>query len=250
MRQEALSDEEVLRYDRQIRVRGFGLEGQGKLRKATVVVVGVGGLGCPAATYLVAAGVGRMRLVDGGEIALTDLNRQFLYSREDVGKPKVEVAAERLGELNPYVEVEPIGEELDERNVGDLLEGADLVVDGLDNWRTRFLVNEACVREGIPFIHAGVRGFYGQMTTIVPGEGPCLRCILKATPPEEDVIPVLGPTPAVLGSLQALEAIKLITGLGEPLVGRLLIFDGLHMKLEEIYVSRDRRCPVCGSAKS
>jgi len=246
LRVPSLSPEELRRYDRQMRVEGFGREGQEKLKKARVAIVGLGGLGCPSSTYLAAAGVGFLKLVDKGVVDLSDLNRQFLYSQEDLGLPKVEVAARRLRALNPHVEVEPIKVELDKEGLLDLFKDVDLVVDGLDNWRTRFLVNKACVELRIPFIHAGVRGFYGQLTTILPGEGPCLRCILRAHPPEEEVIPVLGPTPAVLGALQALEAIKLITGLGRPLIGRLLVFDGLEMRLEEIHVSRDKKCPVCG----
>ncbi len=241
-----LSPEEARRYDRQMRVEGFGPEAQLKLKRSCVLVAGLGGLGCPSSTYLALAGVGKLILVDRSRVDLSDLNRQFLYGPEDVGKPKAEVAAERISALNPHVEVEARDESLEEHNIPGLLEGVDLVVDGLDNWRTRLLVNRACVEKGIPFVHAGVRGFYGQATTVVPGEGPCLRCILKAVPPEEDVVPVLGPTPAVMASIQALEAIKLLTGLGKPLVGRILIFDGLNMRFEEIAIRRDPRCPVCG----
>ena len=241
-----MQDERFLRYDRQMRVEGFGREGQLKLRRACVVVIGLGGLGCPSATYLAMAGVGKLKLVDKGEVDLSDLNRQFLYGPEDLGKPKARVAAEKLGSLNPDVDVEALEVELDEDSLPEVLKGADVVLDGLDNWRTRFLVNEACVEAGIPFIHAGIRSFYGQMTTVMPGRGPCLRCILRTTPPEEEVVPVLGPTPGVMGSLQALEAIKVLTGLGEPLVGRLLIFDGLKMKFEEVRVDRSPGCPVCG----
>ncbi len=241
-----MQDERFLRYDRQMRVEGFGREGQLKLRRACVVVIGLGGLGCPSATYLAMAGVGKLKLVDKGEVDLSDLNRQILYGPEDLGKPKARVAAEKLGSLNPDVDVEALEVELDEDSLPEVLKGADVVLDGLDNWRTRFLVNEACVEAGIPFIHAGIRSFYGQMTTVMPGRGPCLRCILRTTPPEEGVVPVLGPTPGVMGSLQALEAIKVLTGLGEPLVGRLLIFDGLKMKFEEVRVDRNPGCPVCG----
>jgi len=241
-----MQSEGLLRYDRQIKVEGFGREGQLKLKQACVAVIGLGGLGCPSATYLAMSGIGRLKLVDKGRIDLSDLNRQFLYGPEDLGKPKARVAAERLGSLNPDVEVEALEIELDENSLPEVLDGVDVVLDGLDNWRTRFLVNEACVKAGVPFVHAGIRGFYGQMTTVIPGRGPCLRCILKATPPEEELVPVVGPTPGVLGSLQALEAIKILTDLGEPLVGRLLIFDGLRMKFEEIRVDRNPGCPVCG----
>ena len=241
-----LSPEEIKRYDRQIRIRGFGEEGQRRLGGAKVAVVGLGGLGCPVSLYLTAAGVGYLRLIDKDRVGLQDLNRQILYRQEDVGEQKAELAARRLRELNPHVEVEPVATELNERNAVSLLGDVDLVVDCLDNWTTRFVVNDACVSMGKPFIHAGIRGFYGQVTTVMPGEGPCLRCIIKTTPPEEGIIPVLGATAAAIASLEAMEAIKLITGLGEPLVGRLLLFNGLEMRFEEVIIKRDSKCPVCG----
>jgi len=248
LRAEGLTPEELGRYDRQLRIRGLGVGGQLKLRRAEVAVVGVGGLGCPTALYLAAAGVGHLRLIDHGLVEPSNLNRQVLYRPEDVGRPKAEVAAERLRELNPHVEVEPVPQTLDEHNAHELLGGADVVVDGLDNWRTRFIVNRTCVELGVPYVHAGVRGLYGQVTTILPGRGPCLRCLVKATPVEEGALPILGATCAILAGLEALEAVKLITGLGKPLVGRLLIFDGLEMKLEEVMVRRDAFCPVCGAS--
>ena len=245
-----LDEAELERYDRQMRIRGFGLEGQEKLKKARVAIVGLGGLGCPTALYLAAAGVGFLRLIDGGHVELSNLNRQVLYRDSDIGRPKAIAAAEKLREVNPHVRIEPLAAYLDEENALDLLGGVDLVLDGLDNWRTRFIVNEACVRLGIPFVHAGVRAFYGQVITIVPGRGPCLRCIVKAVPPEERDVPVIGATSAVIASIQVLEAIKLITGLGRPLIGRLLILDGLEMRFEEVLVRRDEGCPVCGTVKS
>ena len=238
---------ELERYDRQIRIRGFGLKGQERLKEACVAIIGLGGLGCPAALYLAAAGVGYLRLVDNGRVELSNLNRQVLYRDGDIGRQKAELAAERLREVNPHIRVKPISAQVDEENVLDVLRGADVVLDGLDNWRTRFIVNRACVELGIPFIHAGVRAFYGQITTIFPGRGPCLRCIIKATPPEEKDIPVIGPVPAIIASIQALEAIKLITGLGRPLIGRMLILDGLEMRFEEVLIERDEKCPVCAS---
>ena len=241
-----LSEGELRRYDRQIRIPGFGVEGQLKLKKALAVVVGLGGLGCPAATYLASAGFGHLRLVDGGRVEESNLNRQVLYRRADVGRYKATLAAERLGELNPHVYVEPVAEELTEDNVGELLKGADVVLDCLDNWRTRLLLNRACVGLRVPLVHAGVKGFYGQVMTVLPGEGPCLSCLLRATPPEEELVPVIGATAATLACIQVLEAVKLVTGLGRPLVGRLLLFDGLEMRFEEVVVSRAPDCPVCG----
>ena len=240
------SEAELERYERQMRIRGFGPRGQEKLRKACVAIMGLGGLGCPAALYLAAAGVGSLRLVDKGRVELSNLNRQVLYREEDIGRSKALSAAERLKEVNPHVHVEPLPAQVSEENVLDILKGVDVVLDCLDNWRTRFIVNKACVELGVPLVHAGVRSFYGQATTIVPGEGPCLRCIIKANPPEEPGVPILGATSALIASIQVLEAIKLITGLGRPLIGRLLILDGLEMRFEEVLVRRDEDCPICG----
>ena len=242
----SFSREELERYDRQLRIEGFGLEAQGKLKEARVAVVGLGALGCLSALSLALAGVGELILIDRDRVELSNLNRQVLYRQADVGKPKAPLAAERLRSANPYVRTRGLEVELDEHNALELLEGADVVVDGLDNWRTRLAVNDACVELGIPFVHAGVRSFYGQIMTIVPGQGPCLRCVIRATPPEEENIPVLSATSMTLASLEALEAIKLITGLGEPLVGRLLVFDGLRMRVEVLTVARNPRCPACG----
>jgi len=242
----SLSPEELERYDRQIRIPGFGAGCQEKLKKARVVLVGLGGLGCPAALYLASAGFGHLRLIDGGRVERSNLNRQVLYREGDLGRYKAVSAAEKLRELNPHVRVEPVVDYLKEDSARRLLEGADVVLDGLDNWRTRLLVNRICVELGIPFVHAGVKGFYGQVMTVVPGRGPCLRCLLRAVPPEEEVVPILGATAAVLACVQVIEAVKLVTGLGEPLVGRLLLFDGLKMKFEEVLVRKSEDCPVCG----
>jgi len=241
----SFSQEELERYDRQLRIEGFGLEAQEKLREARVAVVGLGALGCLSALSLALAGVGELVLIDRDRVELSNLNRQVLYRETDLGKPKAPLAAERLRSANPHVRTRGLEVELDEHNALELLEGADVVVDGLDNWRTRFAVNDACVELGIPFVHAGVKSFYGQAMTIVPGRGPCLRCVIKATPPEEENIPVLSATAMILASLEALEVVKLITGLGEPLIGRLLVFDGLKMRVEVLTVARDPRCPAC-----
>ena len=238
------------RYDRQLRVPGFGLEGQARLRRASVMVVGVGGLGCPASMYLAAAGVGRLVLVDGEAVELSNLNRQVLHWSGDVGRLKVSSAAEKLRSLNPEVEVVEVSSKLDERNAAELVSEVDVVVDGLDNFRARFIVNEACVRASKPYVYAGVRGFEGRLMTILPGKGPCLRCLLPSDPPEPGVVPVLGATPGVVGALEAMEAIKLITGLGEPLAGRLLVFDGLSMSFQVVKVERRPGCPVCSGVSS
>ncbi|ABL79217.1 UBA/THIF-type NAD/FAD binding protein [Thermofilum pendens Hrk 5] len=240
-----LSPEELERYDRQIRV--WGVEAQKKLKSSTVLVVGAGGLGSPVAFYLVAAGVGKLIIVDAEDVELSNLNRQILHWTSDLGKAKVESAKEKLEKLNPHVEVVTLKQKI--RSLEDalkLVEDADVVVDCLDNWSTRFLLNEACVKLGKPLVHGAVRGLYGQLTVVKPFEGPCLRCILPREPPEERPFPVAGPTPGVIGSLEALEVIKILTGYGEPMVGRLLFYDGVRNTFDVVKVERRPDCPVCG----
>ena len=242
-----LSSTELKRYDRQIRVKGLGKSGQSKLKKARVMVVGAGGLGCPASLYLVAAGVGHVAIVDKETVELSNLNRQVLHWSGDIGKPKGVSITGKLRQLNPEVTVETLQKVVTTNNARQLIKGFTVVVDALDNWRTRFLLNKACVKERIPFVHAGVYSLYGQITTILPGKGPCLQCILSKIPPEEEKFPVLGATAGTLGLLEALETVKIITGLGELLVGRMLHFDGETMSFQEIKVERRGNCPVCGS---
>jgi molybdopterin/thiamine biosynthesis adenylyltransferase len=241
------SSAELERYDRQIRIKGLGKSGQSKLKKARVILMGAGGLGCPASFYLVAAGIGHVAVVDKEIVELSNLNRQVLHWSDDVGRPKGVSMAEKLRQLNPEVNVEALQKVVTTNNARQLVKGFTVVVDALDNWRTRFLLNKACVKERIPFVHAGVYGLYGQITTILPGKGPCLQCILPKIPPEEEKFPVLGAAAGTLGLLEALETIKIITGLGEPLIGRMLHFDGETMSFQEIKVERRRTCPVCGS---
>ena len=241
------SSAELERYGRQIRVEGLGKSGQSKLKKARVMVVGAGGLGCPASFYLVAAGIGHVAVVDKETVELSNLNRQILHWSNDIGRPKGVSMVEKLRQLNPEVTVETLQKVVTTHNARQLVKGFTVVVDALDNWRTRFLLNKACVKEKIPFVHAGVYALYGQITTILPGKGPCLQCILPKIPPEEEKFPVLGAAVGTLGLLEALETIKIITGLGEPLVGRMLHFDGETMSFQEIKVERRRNCPVCGS---
>jgi len=241
------SSAELERYDRQIRIEGLGKSGQVRLKKARVMVVGAGGLGCPASFYLVAAGIGHVAVVDNETVELSNLNRQILHWSNDIGKPKSVSAVEKLRQLNPEVTVKAIQKTVTTQNARQLVKDSTVVVDALDNWRTRFLLNKACVKEEKPFVHAGVHALYGQITTIFPRKGPCLQCILPKIPPEEEKFPVLGAAVGTLGLLEALETIKIITGLGEPLVGRVLHFDGETMSFQEITVERRRNCPVCGS---
>jgi len=247
MNESKLSPEELERYDRQLRITGWGVESQLKVKGSHVMVVGAGGLGCPTALYLAAVGVGHIAVVDRERVELSNLNRQVLHWSGDLDKPKVESVAEKLRKLNPNVRVEPLQFELNEENIEDLIRKFDVVVDCLDNWRTRFILNEACVKSRKPLVHAGVHSWYGQITTVLPGRGPCLRCIWPENPPETGRFPILGATAGTLGLLEALEVVKLITGLGQPLVGRLLYLDLEISSIEELKVERVENCPVCGS---
>ncbi|MCK4439723.1 HesA/MoeB/ThiF family protein, partial [Candidatus Bathyarchaeota archaeon] len=225
---------------------GWGIEGQEKLKAAKVAVIGIGGLGCPTSIYLTAVGVGKIILIDNEKFGLNNLNRQILGWQRDIGKSKAKVAKEKLEALNSEIEVEAVVAEITRDNVHNLIGDVDVVVDGQDNWKTRFILNEYCVTRGIPFVHAGVSAMHGQMTTIVPGKGPCLRCIFPKDPPEVEEIPVLGATPALFASLQVMEAIKLVTGMGRLLVGRMLFASGEEMAFETVEVKRNIKCPVCG----
>jgi len=241
----SLTPEELERYSRQIPIRGFGEEGQRKLKNAHVLVAGLGGLGTPASTYLVAAGVGHLTILDAERVELSNLNRQILHWQLDVGRSKAGSAIEKLWAMNPKAKIESRLETITRGNAGKLLKGADIVVDGMDNYPTRYLLNETCVHNRIPFIHGAVEGLVGQLATILPGEGPCLRCIIPKEPPLKPAFPVLGTTPGVIGCLQAMEAIKLIVGVGKPLVGRMLFFNGEDMTFDVIETRRDLKCPVC-----
>jgi len=245
-----LSKEELERYDRQIMIHNWGKGGQLKLKSAKVVIAGAGGLGNPASIYLAAAGVGRILNIDNDVYELSNLNRQILGWQNDIGRPKVEAAKEKLRALNPDIEVEAVNTEITAENVCDLIRGSDVVVDAMDNWKTRFDLNSGCVECRIPLVHAGIHGLSGQITTIVPGEGPCLLCIIPRTPPEIRPFPVLGATPGLFAMLQTMEVIKLILGLGKPLVGRLLLFSGEDMSFNVVQVSRNPECPVCGELRS
>lgn len=240
-----LSPSELERYDRQMIIPRWGVEGQKRLKASEVIVAGSGGLGCPASLYLAAAGVGNLILIDRERYELSNLNRQVLGWQRDVGRRKAEAATEKLLKLNPEIRAEALVTDITKDNVRDLIRGADVVVDAMDNWGTRFIINEACVEERVPFIHAGIYGLSGQTTTIVPGEGPCLRCIIPTTPPDVGRFPVLGATPAFFAMIQVMEALKLIIGFGKTMVGRMLVFNGEDVSFNEFQVSRDPRCPVC-----
>jgi len=242
-----LSPSELERYDRQMLISSLGTNGQKKLKTAKVAVAGIGGLGCPTSLYLAAAGIGKIILVDNERFELTDLNRQILGWEKDIGRFKAEVAKEKLDAVNSRIEVEAVVAEITKHNVQNVIEDADVVVDGQDNWKTRFILNEYCVTHNVPFVHAGVSALHGQLTTIVARKGPCLRCIFPKDPPEREKIPVLGATPALFASLQVMETVKLITGIGKPLVGKMVFANGTEMVFETVEVKRNVECPVCGN---
>jgi adenylyltransferase/sulfurtransferase len=246
-----LSPDERRRYSRQTLLPDFGEAGQERLKAGRVLIVGAGGLGSPAALYLAAAGVGTIRLVDFDAVDETNLQRQILYTTTDVGRPKLAAAAARLRALNPHVTIDlheaPFGPDNARRLVGDV----DVVLDGSDNFPTRYLVNDACVMAKTPNVYGSVFRFEGQASVFAMPGGPCYRC-LHPEPPPEGLIPscaeagVLGVLPGVIGTIQATEALKLLAGVGDPLIGRLLLYDALRMRVREIRLARDPACPVCG----
>jgi molybdopterin/thiamine biosynthesis adenylyltransferase/rhodanese-related sulfurtransferase len=247
-----LTDEQKQRYSRHLLVPEVGLEGQQKLLDAKVLLIGAGGLGSPAALYLAAAGVGTLGIVDDDVVDLTNLQRQVIHNSERIGEPKVESAKKTIEALNPDVDVRTYKTRLNSDNVLDLIRDYDVIVDGADNFPTRYLLNDAAVRERKPVVHASILGFDGQLTVFVPYEGPCYRC-LYPQPPPADLAPscgangVLGVLPGIMGLLQANETIKLIIEQGEPLVGRLLLFEALSTEFTQLRVRRDAEgCPVCG----
>ena len=245
---------EVERYSRHLLLPELGPDGQRRLKAARILLVGVGGLGSPAALYLAAAGVGHLTLVDFDGVDVTNLQRQVLHGTKDVGRPKVESARDRLRDLNPHVSVDAVATRVSPGNVLALVRDHDLVLDGSDSFSTRYLVNDACVLAGRPNVHASIFRFEGQATVLSTAGGPCYRCIFPS-PPGPGEVPscseagVLGVLPGLLGTIQATEAIKLVTGIGEPLVGRLLLVDALSMSFRTLRVARDPGCPACGTGE-
>jgi molybdopterin/thiamine biosynthesis adenylyltransferase len=237
-----LDQDELARYNRQLIIPDFGEEGQRKLKDSRIVIVGVGGLGCASVTYLTAAGVGHITIVDFDTVELPDLNRQILYGEEDVGKKKVSVAKSRLSRLNSGVEITPVSTKITEENVLSIVKGAQVVVDGLDNSASRLIVNSACVKQKMPYIYGGVSRLRGMVTTIIPGKTPCLACL---SPEGVGGLGVLGVAPAIIANLQALEAIKLLIGRNPSLAGKLLLFNGDDMKFQLREIRRNESCPVC-----
>src|SRR5579871_2031999 len=248
----SLSKEEVLRYSRHLIMPEVGMEGQLKLKQAKVLCIGTGGLGAPLGLYLAAAGVGRIGLVDFDTVDFTNLQRQVLFGTTDVGRPKIEAAADHLRNLNPEIQIDTFETRLTSENALDLFKDYDIIVDGTDNFPTRYLVNDACVILGKPNVYGSIFRFEGQLTIFGYPGGPCYRC-LYPEPPPPGLVPscaeggVLGVLPGIVGSIQAAETLKLIIGKGEPLVGRLLLFDALGMKFRELKLRKNPDCPVCGA---
>jgi molybdopterin/thiamine biosynthesis adenylyltransferase/rhodanese-related sulfurtransferase len=246
----SLTAEQRERYSRHLLLPEVGAEGQQKLLDAKVLLLGAGGLGSPAALYLAAAGVGTLGIVDDDEVDLSNLQRQVIHSSERIGVPKVDSAEQTITALNPDVKVEKYNVRLGPENIVRIISGYDIVVDGLDNFPTRYLLNDASVRLLIPVVSAAILGFEGQLSVFKPYEGPCYRCLFPVPPPAE-LAPscgangVLGVLPGTMGLLQATEAIKLILGEGEPLIGRLLMYDALAAEVTEVKVRRDPDCPIC-----
>ena len=246
-----LSQEEILRYSRHLIMPEVGMDGQLKLKAASVLLVGTGGLGAPLGMYLAAAGIGRIGLVDFDVVDHTNLHRQVIHGTKDVGRPKIDSAIDRMRDINPNVKLDRHEVALMSDNALDIMRGYDLVIDGTDNFPTRYLVNDACVLLGIPNVYGSIFRFEGQATVFAYEGGPCYRC-LYPEPPPPGLVPscaeggVLGILPGVVGLIQATEAVKLILGVGEPLVGRLLLYDALAMRFRELKLRRDPACPVCG----
>jgi molybdopterin/thiamine biosynthesis adenylyltransferase/rhodanese-related sulfurtransferase len=245
-----LSTEQKERYGRHLLLPEVGADGQAKLLDAKVLLLGAGGLGSPTALYLAAAGVGTLGIVDDDEVDLSNLQRQIIHTTRAIGTPKVDSAEAAIAALNPDVEVVKYPVRLDASNIMEIIDGYDVIVDGVDNFPTRYLLNDATVRLGIPVISASILGFDGQLSVFKPHDGPCYRCLYPVPPPAE-LAPscgangVLGVLPGTMGLLQATEVVKLVTGIGEPLVGRLLLYEALSATFTELKVRRDPQCPIC-----
>lgn len=245
------TNEQLERYSRHIILKEIGVKGQKKLINGSVLIIGAGGLGAPAAMYLAAAGVGKIGIADADVVDLSNLQRQIIHTTADVGRPKVESAAETMRAINPDVEVVTYHEFISSANIMDIIKDYDFVLDGTDNFPAKFLINDACVMADKPFSHAGILRFKGQLMTVIPHQSPCYRCVFKTMPPK-DAIPtckqagVIGAMAGVIGSLQALEAVKFLTGAGELLTGKLLTFDALTMKFHTVKLPpRGDGCAVC-----
>jgi len=248
----ALDQDELFRYSRHLLLPEVGLDGQRRLKASSVLLVGAGGLGSPLGLYLAAAGIGRLGLVDFDRVDPSNLQRQIIHGTADVGRPKLDSATDRLRDLNPHVNVEPHATRLTSANALELAGQYDLIIDGSDNFPTRYLVNDTCVLLGKPYVYGSVFRFEGQASVLATSDGPCYRCLFREPPPP-GLVPscaeggVLGVLPGLIGVIQATEAIKLLLGIGETLAGRLLLVDALTMRFRTLTLTRDPDCPVCGT---
>lgn len=246
-----LTAEQQERYSRQILLKEIGCAGQERLLNGRVLIIGAGGLGSPIALYLAAAGVGTIGIADSDEVELSNLQRQIIHFTPDIGASKVSSAREKMKALNPDAVVVPHQTSVTGENIDEIIEGYDFVVDATDNFPARFLINDTCVRLDIPYSHGGVLRFLGQTITVLPHSSPCYRCIFPDPPPDDVASAccrdgILGIVPGIIGSIQATEAIKYLTGIGELLTGRLLTYDALRMRFREIPLQKNPRCPACG----
>ncbi len=237
-----LSDAEKIRYSRQIRL--FGEEGQEKLKRTSVFIAGAGGLGSAVSIYMAAAGFGKIRICDCDTVDISNLNRQILHTNADVGRAKAMSAYETLTGINPEIDVQALTEIISQENIGELLQGCDLIMDGMDNFPVRYILNRAALDRKVPLFHGAISGYQGQATTIIPGRTACLSCIFPRAPPAS-VFPALGATCGIIGSIQVAEAIKYITGTGQLLENRLLLWDGINGCLDEMAFERNSACPEC-----
>lgn len=250
----ALSNEQMERYVRHIALEEVGEKGQEKLLNSKVLIIGAGGLGSPAAMYLAASGIGTIGIVDADKVELSNLQRQIIHGTKDIGKSKVQSARETLVAMNPDVTVNTYNTRITDKNIMDLVKEYDFIIDAVDNFATKFLINDACVIAKKPFSHAGVLRFNGQLMTYVPNAGPCYRCIFKNPPPKDSVLDcrqagLASVITGVIGSLQAMEAFKYFTGVGDLLTGRMLIFDALKMQFRTVKLPKaDGLCAVCGNS--
>jgi adenylyltransferase/sulfurtransferase len=239
-----LSEQELKRYNRQMLIEGWGEVTQKKLKESTVFIAGAGGLGSPVSIYLAVAGVGNIRICDFDSPDWSNLNRQILHNHNRIGTNKAVSAAQTLTELNPDITVTAITDKITAENVDELVDDADIILDCMDNFPTRFLLNECAIRKSIPLVYGSIWGMDGRLSFLQPPETPCLQCIFPEAPPQE-VFPVLGATPGVIGSLQALEALKYLSGAGKNLKGKLMVWDGVNTEFRNLKAYRDPECPAC-----
>ena len=246
-----LNNEEKIRYTRHLNVPEIGEAGQLKLKASSVLIIGAGGLGSASSLYLTAAGIGKIGIVDSDRVELSNLQRQIVHTMNSIGKPKVDSARDHLQRLNPSVEIRGFHERIIPATIKEILSDYSIVIDATDNFETRYLLNDACVLTKKPLIYGAIYQFYGQMSVFEAEKGPCFRCVFRELPTEEVVkanrgVGVVSPVPGVIGTLQAVETIKLILKIGTSSIGKLLLFDGLQMQFQEISVRKDPACPVCG----